>query len=55
MPQTAGELFLRNGSVEERGQIELEQGREYKMVMQWSNFHQTNPKGEYVLQCSFPG
>ncbi|KAG7528588.1 hypothetical protein FFLO_06074 [Filobasidium floriforme] len=47
MPQTAGELFLRNGSVEERGQIELEQGREYKMVMQWSNFHQTNPKASF--------
>ena len=47
MPQTAGELFLRNGSIEEKGEIELEAGKEYKMVMEWSNFHQTNPKGEY--------
>ena len=45
MPQTAGELFLRNGSIEEKGEIELEAGKEYKMVMEWSNFHQTNPKG----------
>lgn len=48
MPQTAGELFLRNGSVEERGEATLTEGRTYRLTMDWSNFHQTNPRGEWL-------
>jgi hypothetical protein len=51
MPQTAGELFLRNGSTEERGKATLTEGRAYRLTMDWSNFHQTNPRGKCMLEA----
>lgn len=43
--QRPGELFFGSGTQEEKANVRLEQGKDYAIRMEWSNFRPVDPSG----------